>query len=65
MIISGMIIYECGICGEHHPWEFKGDCRDDDNRVQPDTYANSMGCSENDLVIRTMDERVAADDLGE
>ncbi len=58
-----MIIYECGICGEYHPWEFNGDCRDDANRIHPD-HIEAMEYLEENLEIRTMDERVAAD-LGE
>ena len=25
--------YECGICECIHPWEWNGDCRDDENRL--------------------------------
>ena len=28
--------YECGICECIHPWDFHGDCRDDNNRFAQD-----------------------------
>lgn len=28
--------YDCGICGEWHPADWDGDCRDDANRFMPD-----------------------------
>lgn len=62
--VSGLVIYECGICDCYHPWEWSGDCRDDANRFFPDEYAEKMGCSESELVIRTMDERVLSDQGG-
>jgi hypothetical protein len=59
--VRGSILYECGICGAYHPWEWSRDCREDANRVLPDEYAEFMGVDEFDLEIRTMDERVEAD----
>jgi len=60
-----MIIYECGICGAYHPWEFDGDCRDDDNRWDgPDEYAAYLDMNKDDIEVRTMEERVEADILG-
>ena len=47
-----MRIYECGICEAYHPWDWIGDCRENDNRLdvpQP-----------NDEVY-TWDERIQAD----
>lgn len=56
-------IYECGICDCYHPWNFDGDCRDDRNRFNsPEAYAKHLGIDEDDLIVRSMDERVNADD---
>ena len=51
-----MIVYECDICGCYHDWAWAGDCREDDNRLVdlPDGAE-----------IRTMEERVEADERGE
>ena len=39
-----LTIFECGICGCYHPWDFTGDCRDDENRfADPEDYAEKMG----------------------
>lgn len=57
---SRPIIYECGICNCFHPWEWEGDCRDDDNRFASDEYAERLGIDEEDLDIRTWDERIDA-----
>jgi len=59
------ILYECGICGCYHPWDWNGDCRDDANRIFPDTYAERLGIDEFDIEVRSMDERVEADERGE
>lgn len=59
--MNELILFECGICDCYHPWEFTGDCRDDDNRTFPDDYAIKMGVSEGDIVVRSMDDRIAAD----
>jgi len=58
------IIYECGICDCYHPWDWEGDCRDDANRFLPEEYAEQIGVDEADLDIRTMEERIAADNVG-
>lgn len=56
------IMYECGICGGCHPWEWNGDCRDDAHRYAgPDEYAEQHGISEDDVTVRSMDERLQAD----
>jgi hypothetical protein len=56
------ILYECGICSCYHPWEFAGDCRDDENRFGgPEDYAKLLGLSEYDVDVRSTDDRVAAD----
>lgn len=63
------IIFECGICGCYHPWDFTGDCRDDGNRfATPEDYLEAKCITEFDgfgnlqLEVRSMDERVAADE---
>lgn len=56
------VIYECGICGCYHPWNWDGDCRDDANRyATPEDYIEATGCDALFLEVRSMDERVAAD----
>jgi hypothetical protein len=56
-----MTIYECGICGLYHKWEYRGDCRDNANRFVPDEYAIRLGIDEWELDIRSWEERVEAD----
>jgi hypothetical protein len=57
------VIYRCDLCGYYHPWEF-GDCREDKYRIpDPDEYAKKLGVP--DVEVRSMDERLAADDGGE
>lgn len=60
------VLYECGICGSLHPWNWSGDCRDDDNRF-PDEwdYAERKGVHVFQIEIKEMEERVAADLNGE
>ena len=56
------IIYECGICSCYHPWDWDGDCREDENRFgDPEELAEKLGISPYDIEVRSMDERVAAD----
>lgn len=57
-----MIIYECGICDQHHPWDWDGDCREDANRFMPDDYATRLGVDESELDIRSWEDRVDADE---
>ena len=60
------IIYECGICDCYHPWEWNGDCRDDVNRYAGvDVYAKKHNISEFDIEVRSMDDRVEADRVGD
>ena len=60
-----VILYECGICGSYHPWDFDGDCRDNANRItSPEEYAVKLHVSAYDVEVRSMDDRVAADILG-
>lgn len=46
-----MQLYECGICGSHHPWEFIGDCRE--SRIDNPDYRDE---------ILTWEERLQADE---
>lgn len=56
------MLYECGICDLLHPWEFNGDCRDDANRYSDaEDYAARNNLDIECVEVRTMDERVAAD----
>lgn len=57
------ILYECGICGCYHPWDWSGDCRDDANRYgAPEDYAEKHGIEDSSSIeVRSMDERVEAD----
>ena len=56
------VIYECGICGCYHPWDFGDDCRDDRNRYgDPEEYAVAHEITEYDVEVRSMTERVEAD----
>lgn len=55
------VLYECDICDCYHPWEFNGDCRDDDNRTFPDLYAEKFNIDESDIEILSMDERIRED----
>jgi hypothetical protein len=55
-------LYECGICGECHHWQFNGDCRDDANRhADEQEYAERNNISASDVTVVSWDERVAAD----
>ncbi len=56
------ILYECDICGAYHPWDFSGDCRDDDNRF-PDVedYACFVGVDPDEVEVRSMTDRLEAD----
>ena len=60
--VTQHVVYECGICGHVHPWDWNGDCRDDENRyVGADGYAEAHGVSEDDVEVRSMTDRVRAD----
>lgn len=60
------ILYECGICDSLHPWDWDGDCRDDENRF-PDAqdYAAFVGVTELEIEVRTWQDRLDADANGE
>jgi hypothetical protein len=56
------VIYECGICGCYHPWDWNDDCRDDENRFgSPEDYIEKTHCDSILLEVRSMDDRVLAD----
>lgn len=65
------ILYECGICSALHPWDWAGDCRDDEARYgSVEDYCERTGSSEFlygqlNIEIRSMTERVEADARGE
>jgi hypothetical protein len=55
-------VYECGICGCFHPWNWDGDCRDDRNRfADVEEFATSRGINANDVKTFSMEDRVAED----
>lgn len=56
------MLYDCTICNSLHPWEFNGDCRDDANRYSDaEDYAERNKIEIECIEVRTMDERIAAD----
>lgn len=56
------ILYECGICDCYHPWSWAGDCRDDANRYgDPEGYAAKQHVSVDNVEVRSMEDRLAAD----
>jgi hypothetical protein len=56
-------IYECGICDHYHPWDFKGDCRDDSNRYgSPEEYAERMKYNPDLVEVLSMQDRINEDD---
>jgi len=57
-----MKIYECGICGGYHPWDWNGDCREDKNRYScPEEYAERNNLNINDIEVESMANRVEED----
>lgn len=56
MVRSGKVMkfYDCSICGLLHPWNFNGDCRNDDKRFTFDEIPE-------DSKIHTMEERIKSD----
>lgn len=53
---TGTIIYKCS-CGSYHPWNFDGDCRDDDNRYSsPEQYAEENDLDPDDIEVRAIDD---------
>lgn len=56
------VLYDCGICGCLHPWDFAGDCRQDNARYNGyDDYAQRNGVSEDDVIVRSWEDRCNAD----
>jgi hypothetical protein len=55
-------LYECSICSCYHPWDWKGDCREDSARFgSPEEFAAAKGISVFEVEVRSMDERVKED----
>lgn len=56
------VLYECGICGGLHTWEFDGDCRKDSERFNDVAeFCSTVKCEEPNVEIRSMQDRVDAD----
>ena len=56
------VIYSCTICDQYHPWGWSSDCRDNDNRyASPEVYAKAVGRPIEDVEVRSMCDRLAAD----
>lgn len=54
------VYYECEICGHIHPWDWDGDCRDNENRFTDDQLVQRHG---HDWELRSMSDWVAADEV--
>lgn len=55
-------LYECDICGGLHPWEWRGDCRDNANRYgDAEDFAVRKHVNIDDIEILTMEDRINAD----
>ena len=55
-------IYNCGICGACHPWDWDGDCREDANRFyDAEDYARRNGLRESQVTEFSMGQRIAYD----
>ncbi len=59
---TGYRLYDCGICDCLHPWNWRGDCRDDANRyMDEDDYIERSGLAEDTkIAVSSMDERIDA-----
>ncbi len=56
------ILYECGICGMLHRWNWDGDCREDAERyVDEQDYATRTSYLVEHIEVRSWDERTVAD----
>jgi hypothetical protein len=56
------IVYECGICNSIHPWEWNGDCRDNNSRYgSVEEYAEAFGVPDYKVIVRSMEDRIQAD----
>lgn len=60
-----MVYYEYGICGHLHPWKWRGDCREDDNRFASSDLEDAGVDIYDSHVVRTWEERVEADKRGQ
>ncbi len=60
------ILYECDICGSLHPWDWNGDCRDDENRYGDEAdYAQAHDISAYSVAVRSMEDRLYEDAHGD
>ncbi len=60
------VLYECGICSSLHPWNWNGDCREDENRYGDEQdYAEKFNVAKFDIEVRSMDERLTADRIAD
>lgn len=53
------VFYLCEICGAHHPWNWNGDCRENNARYSYEKLDKQFGCD--GWEERSMSDRVAAD----
>ena len=51
--------YACEICGHSHPWNWNGDCRENESRFTDDELDAKYG--QDGYELATMTERVLAD----
>lgn len=54
--------YECGICGHNHPWDWRGDCREDSNRFTNAALDETYG--QTGYELSSWEERQNADMIG-
>lgn len=55
-------IYECGICGSCHRWEFDGDCREDSERFgTSEDYAKQYNMQDQNVTVMSWQDRQDAD----
>jgi hypothetical protein len=58
-----VILYECGICGCLHPWDWNGDCREDKNRYNDaEDYALRNNLDEMDIDVLAWEDRLREDE---
>lgn len=59
-----IILYECGICDCLHPWNWNGDCREDQHRyADASDYAERRSTPEHEIEVRSWLDRQIADGL--
>lgn len=60
--MSEHVLYECGICDCLHPWDWDGDCRNDEYRfADVEDYTERFKVFAHDVEVRSMEDRVRAD----